>query len=286
MSNFDYDVFVSHASEDKEGFVRPLVAELERLGANVWFAERELKVGDSLTRSIDDGLRRSRFGIVVLSQAFFRKNWPQTELDALASREISTGKRVVLPVWLGLEENDIRRHSSLLADKFALSAQDGVEAVARKLSERLNFAPETTTTRGADAGETDDSPLFPELLRGRISPSAFSPIEGIDRALVARAAIAVAAPIAADSILKPADQQQFEDALANSSLESFVLSLTTPLRRAGAEHFWRRVSPTKSWIVTVARPVAPMIVARGKSCPHTETSALPRSVGCRFISTS
>jgi hypothetical protein len=35
---------------------------------------------------------------VVLSPAFFRKHWPQAELDALAQREVE-GQKVILPVW-------------------------------------------------------------------------------------------------------------------------------------------------------------------------------------------
>lgn len=73
MSDFDYDLFLAHASEDKAGFVRELAALLEQHGLKVWFDESELQVGDSLVRSIDDGIRRSRFGVVVLSQAFFAK---------------------------------------------------------------------------------------------------------------------------------------------------------------------------------------------------------------------
>lgn len=75
----EWDVFISHASEDKE-FVRPLADALIARGLRVWYDEFELKVGDHLRRSIDRGLVRSRYGIVVLSPAFFAKHWPQTEV--------------------------------------------------------------------------------------------------------------------------------------------------------------------------------------------------------------
>lgn len=66
-----YDVFVSHASEDKEELVKPLVLALQAAGYKVWYDEFTLKVGDSLRRSIDSGLVNSRYGIVVFSKAFF-----------------------------------------------------------------------------------------------------------------------------------------------------------------------------------------------------------------------
>src|ERR1051325_3140270 len=76
----DYDAFICHASEDKDDLVRPLAEGLMKLGHKIWYDEFQLRVGDSLRRSIDKGLARSRFGIVVLSPSFFAKNWPQYEL--------------------------------------------------------------------------------------------------------------------------------------------------------------------------------------------------------------
>lgn len=63
----EYDVFISHATEDKTEVVRPLAEVLRRLGLRVWYDEYELKLGDSLRRKIDHGLVTSRFGVVVLS---------------------------------------------------------------------------------------------------------------------------------------------------------------------------------------------------------------------------
>ena len=71
-----YDAFISHASEDKQAVVKPLARELARLGLQVWYDEFELKLGESLRQAIDRGLATSQFGIVVLSRAFFAKNWP------------------------------------------------------------------------------------------------------------------------------------------------------------------------------------------------------------------
>jgi hypothetical protein len=80
VSSFEWDVFVSHASEDKVGFVEPLVKELQKYGLRVWFDAFSLKIGDSLRESIDRGLAKSKYGIVVLSRSFFAKNWPAKEL--------------------------------------------------------------------------------------------------------------------------------------------------------------------------------------------------------------
>jgi len=76
LPDVKYDIFISHASEDKDDIVRPLVSELKRLDFKVWYDESALKVGDSLRRSIDKGLTNSRYGAVILSPSFFAKNWP------------------------------------------------------------------------------------------------------------------------------------------------------------------------------------------------------------------
>ena len=80
-----YDVFISHAGEDKDAIVRPLAHALRERGVSVWYDEFSLRVGDSLRRSIDLGISNSRFGLVVLSKPFFAKGWSQYELDGLVS---------------------------------------------------------------------------------------------------------------------------------------------------------------------------------------------------------
>jgi hypothetical protein len=117
----NYDFFISHASEDKDDFVRPLVQALITLGLKVWYDELTLEVGDSLRRNIDHGLGNSRYGIVILSKAFFAKQWPQYELDALVNKSMA-GKKVILPIWYGVQHTDVSEFSHSLADKVAFSA--------------------------------------------------------------------------------------------------------------------------------------------------------------------
>jgi len=132
-----YDVFISHASEDKESLVRPLAKQLEEHGHDVWFDETTLKVGDSLRQKIDEGLANSRYGIVVLSEAFFSKNWPQYELNGLVAKEIS-GNKVILPIWHKVSKDEVLSYSPTLADKVALNtAISSVKGIAKELSEVL-----------------------------------------------------------------------------------------------------------------------------------------------------
>lgn len=130
------DFFISHASEDKS-FVRQLVLEIQARGATVWFDERELMVGDSLSESIAAGLRNSRFGVVVLSKSFFAKQWPRHELRGLIAREMGGGGGV-LPVWHQVTEDEIKQFDPALADKIALDSRTmTVDQIAESLCQRL-----------------------------------------------------------------------------------------------------------------------------------------------------
>lgn len=95
-----------------------------------------MKVGDRLRESIDRGLSKSRFGIVVLSRHFFAKHWPKEELEGLSSREIS-GVKVILPVWYKVAQSDVADYSPTLAGRFATRSQDGLEKVLRQLREAM-----------------------------------------------------------------------------------------------------------------------------------------------------
>lgn len=125
----DYDVFISHASEDKDAIVRDLAHALTDEGLSVWYDEFELRIGSSLRRSIDHGLANSRFGVVVLSTAFFGRGWPNYELDGLVTREVTSGgQQLILPVWHNVTKDEVIRYSPSLADKLALRTSDSTVA--------------------------------------------------------------------------------------------------------------------------------------------------------------
>lgn len=131
-----WDLFICHASEDKDEIVRPLVKILVETGYRVWYDEFELKLGDSLRRSIDKGLAYSSYGLVILSPNFFAKEWPQRELDGLAARE-SKGKKVILPVWHNVDGTYVRKFSPTLADLFAASTSDGIDSIVKEVQRVL-----------------------------------------------------------------------------------------------------------------------------------------------------
>jgi hypothetical protein len=132
-----YDLFISHASEDKDAVARPLAHSLKALGFSVWFDEDVLEVGDSLRRSIDAGLARSRYGVVVLSRAFFNKPWPPRELDGLFGREIVEGTEIILPLWHEIDQDFLAAEAPMLLGRLALRTDIGTAELADRLARRL-----------------------------------------------------------------------------------------------------------------------------------------------------
>ena len=130
-----WDVFISHASEDKDSVARPLAAALDELGVSAWLDEAELRIGDSLRQKIDHGLARSRFGVVVFSKSFFAKGWPQYELDGLVTRSVS-GQQTILPIWHEITKDEVMAQTPSLADKIARStAAYTVVEIASEIAE-------------------------------------------------------------------------------------------------------------------------------------------------------
>lgn len=137
----EFDVFISHASEDKDTVVRPLAHALSNGGLKVWYDEFELKLGDSLRRKIDTGLAKSRFGVVVLSRSFFGKGWTNYELDGLVTRAV-TGEQIILPIWHEITKQELIDYSPSLADKVARST--GTHTVAEIATEIIGVVREAT----------------------------------------------------------------------------------------------------------------------------------------------
>ena len=137
-ANKEYDVFISHASEDKDSVVRPLALALKEKGVNVWYDEFELKIGDSLRRKIDQGLSKSKFGIVVISRSFIKKGWTNYELDGLMTKAIS-GQQILLPIWHDITKQEVIDYSPSLADKVARNtSQETVEEIASEVAELIH----------------------------------------------------------------------------------------------------------------------------------------------------
>ena len=127
--------FISHASEDKNTFVKDFAKKLKDAGIEIWYDEFSLKWGDSLQEKINQGLANCKYGIVVLSENFFKKNWTKQELDALFARQTSEGKSVILPIVHGLEHNRLVELNPILAGKLYKKSTDDINDLIETLKQ-------------------------------------------------------------------------------------------------------------------------------------------------------
>ena len=145
-SDFVRDVFISHASEDKEAIARPLADELRARDCSVWYDEFELLLGDSLRTKLSLGLRQSRVGVVILSRSFFAKRWTEWELNGLTARQMAGEPNVLLPVWHDVGSDEVRAFSAPLADVVAARSSNGVHAVADEVMRVLAWLDQRSPT--------------------------------------------------------------------------------------------------------------------------------------------
>lgn len=111
---------------------------MKEKGVNVWYDEFELKIGDSLRRKIDQGLSKSKFGIVVISRSFIKKGWTNYELDGLMTKAIS-GQQILLPIWHDITKQEVIDYSPSLADKVARNtSQETAEEIASEVAELIH----------------------------------------------------------------------------------------------------------------------------------------------------
>lgn len=151
MSKPIRDIFICHASEDKNDVVRPLVQALSQAGISCWHDEAEIQWGDSITQKVNEGLASSKFVVVVFSPAFAQKNWPQRELNSVLNQEASSGEVKVLPLLVGTEKEkkEILAKYPLLNDKRYLPWGGDVSAIVDAMLSR--FGPRRKTAGGKRA---------------------------------------------------------------------------------------------------------------------------------------
>ncbi len=133
---YKWDIFISHASEDKEAVAKPLDDLLRKKGLDVWLDEYQITLGDDFQIKKNEGLSKSRYGVVIISEYFFSKKWTQNELSALFMKEETRGK-VILPVLHGVDYQYVVNNAPMLASKIAASTSDGLDNVAEKIFEAV-----------------------------------------------------------------------------------------------------------------------------------------------------
>lgn len=90
-------IFLSHSSHDLES-VRPLADDLQRAGLDVWLDEREIRVGDRISRKVQEGLEVSDYVAIWLTRSAVDSGWVETEWGSLFDDEVKNRTTKILPL--------------------------------------------------------------------------------------------------------------------------------------------------------------------------------------------
>lgn len=126
--------FVSHASEDKAQFARPLAESLRAKGVDAWLDEWEMGPGDSLIQKIfSEGIQGTDAVVVVLSETSIQKPWVQKELSVAAVKNIENATKLI-PVRI-----DLCQVPEVLLDVYRIDwhKEGSAESVAQRISDQL-----------------------------------------------------------------------------------------------------------------------------------------------------
>jgi len=104
MEETQEDLFISHASADKRIYVQPLANELSQRQVTFWLDSVDIEWGDSVPLRINEGLRKSRYVLLCLSESYLRRPWPEAELASALAAQNAAGQKRLLPLILNSKE--------------------------------------------------------------------------------------------------------------------------------------------------------------------------------------
>ncbi len=126
----EWDAFLSYARIDGNDVGEGLRSALDQFGVSVGFDEIAIVPGKSQSLQMDDGLRKARIGLVLLTPAYLvGRFWTERELGALLHKE------TLIPILHGVSFDEVAQYSGILPDLAGFeTARDSVEVIAEKIA--------------------------------------------------------------------------------------------------------------------------------------------------------
>lgn len=123
-----WDVFLSFRGEDTRGTITKNIYEsLLKHGVRVFLDNDGLNRGDEIAPSLLEAIEDSAACIVVFSPRYADSRWCLEELA-----KISECRRLILPVFYGVDPSDVRRQRAPFGEHFRIHEERfGVERVLR-----------------------------------------------------------------------------------------------------------------------------------------------------------
>ena len=133
------NIFISHASEDKETIVSPFAKELEKYGITYWLDMKEIVPGDHLLGKIfKEGISNSDYVVVFISKNFLAKGWTNAELQNALSKQFRTNKNIVIPFLVDITFAELLSKYPEFENIFCGDIRNGISTAAFQLSKIVN----------------------------------------------------------------------------------------------------------------------------------------------------
>ena len=148
----EFEVFISHAVEDKCAIANEVNQRLKSMGVNEWYSGVELMVGDSIMEAVNSALKTVKYAVVILSPTYLRKRWTMMELQALIAREHLSLQRI-FPIWHQVGYEEVLEYLPLLADRFAIPSEKGLHYIVDNIAEAINNQKADHDLQSVDVGK-------------------------------------------------------------------------------------------------------------------------------------
>lgn len=133
------NVFISHASEDKETVAIPFAKELEKYGITYWLDMKELVPGDQMSAKVfKEGIAKSDYVVVFISKNFLVKGWTNAELRNALARQWRTNTKIVIPFLVDVKFSDLLEIYPEFENIFCGDLKNGISDAAYQLSKIVN----------------------------------------------------------------------------------------------------------------------------------------------------
>ena len=133
-----FDVFISHANKDKIDYVEELKNEIKNLGVNVFYDKEIIDWGDNWKQVILNGIEKSRFAIIVISNNFFGREWTDKELKMFLEKQNKNEQKIILPILYNVTPEEVfKMYPELEEIQFIKAIDFDFKDIAIKFSKEL-----------------------------------------------------------------------------------------------------------------------------------------------------
>jgi len=102
-----YDFFINHCRTEKSSCAIPLYTHLKSLGFSVWFDISFICFGDDIFKTIEEGIRQSKWCISIISKDFLLSHWPMKELDIFFNIDTNGDEANILPIYYKISKEEV-----------------------------------------------------------------------------------------------------------------------------------------------------------------------------------